>query len=226
MSFFNFESIQTDQSILCVGFCCELLRLLWLVLIVHCNAVVESSGQCEPHLIWHHQHPCHGVDLEEGVHCGCRGDVHAQNLSQCLKQKNLMSFSPIKTSMAAYQFEFVSAKEDWSPGPVQCQLRAIEKQSGLRISLEATAVLVHQVAGISHAGVQCRPRRTKYPVWRIEPWLFQRLNYASDMYMKSFGFTVYKETLTRTLYHVGISFLVIRLPRPPPINGNMVAPIS
>ena len=29
-----------------------------------------------------------------------------------------------------------------------------------------------------------------------------------------------------TLYHVGMFFLVIMLPKPPPINGNNVAPIS
>ena len=173
-------------SILCVGICCVLWVTLPSVAHPHCSLQCCSWEQWP---MWATFDMAPSTSRPRGWF-GRRNTLLPPQQCPCTKSQpvpetkepHLVPSKPLWL-LSAYQFEFVSTKEDRSPGPVQCQLRAIEKQSGLRISLEATAVLVHQVAGISHAGVQCRPRRTKYPVWRIEPWLFQRLNYASDMYM-------------------------------------------
>ena len=90
----------TDPSVGIFCFFCQPERslcLLRFVLVVHCNAVVETSGQCEPYLVRDQQHPGGGVDLKEGIHCGRRGNVSAQNLSQGLKSK--LCFYLMKASL-------------------------------------------------------------------------------------------------------------------------------
>ena len=127
---------------------------------------VEGSGQGEPHLVRDHQPSSSGVDLKEGVHCGRGGYVRAQELSQGLKQKYSFTTSSWRcsamlTSKCTYQLEFMCTKENRCPSPIESQLCAVENQSCPPFSSEPSALPIHQIAGIAHAGIQCRPSWTK-----------------------------------------------------------------
>ena len=132
-----------------------------------------------------HQPSSSGVDLKEGVHCGRGGYVRAQELSQGLKQKYSFTTSSWRcsamlTSKCTYQLEFMCTKENRCPSPIESQLCAVENQSCPPFSSEPSALPIHQIAGIAHAGIQCRPSWTKQPVRRSKPWFLQSLEKRAD----------------------------------------------
>ena len=135
-----------------------------------------------------------------------------------------------QTSKCTYQFELVCTEENRCPSPIQSQLCAVENQSCPPLSLEPSALPVYQIAGIAHAGIQCCPSWTKYPVRRTKPWLLQslkkRANFDGNKNVIFCTYVLPVSDSVLTLYHVLILFLVIWLPINPPINGNKVAPMA
>ena len=130
------------------------------------------------------------------------------------------------TSKCTYQLEFMCTKENRCPSPIESQLCAVENQSCPPFSSEPSALPIHQIAGIAHAGIQCRPSWTKQPVRRSKPWLLQSLEKrANSTADKNVTFWTISDSVP-TLYHVLMFFLVIWLPINPPINGNKVAPTA